>query len=420
MKTLRGRLRDTLRKCALLGLLWSGLIAPVFADGVITVEPALVEPDENGVARFSIAVAGVPEPGFRSYALSVRFDGEAINLVDSINTLALPTPTDHISCAAMLRLDAVSETVLPGVGIILESGQGAFVLDSVGEGILLATDNRIVDANTAQYNVGVTGVTGVVTPQIGDGNLIDYRCLVGEAVPAGTSVTITPDLYPGLEGAIFLDEPGSLPVISTFSAGYIQLAAINDPPVLDPIGDKIVIAGETLTFYVTASDPNGDSLSLYANDLPEDASFIDFGDGTGLFTWTPEFDDDGIYLIIFTVFDDGGPPLPDSEAISITVKPGIGEVPTAPENLKVRITGPRVVLTWNDSDTATEFHIYRQQSTDNDFRKIGETEEYIYYDRLKRCVTSADYYVVAVNEFGESDPSRIVTATVKNLPPNCD
>lgn len=420
MKTLRGRLRNTLRQSALLGLLWGGLLAPVFADGVITVEPALVGPDENGVVRFSIAVAGVPEPGFRSYALSVRFDGETINLVDNINTLTLPLPSDRISCAAKLRLDAASETVLPGVGVILESGQGAFVLDSLGEGVLLASDNSIVDANTAQYSVGVAGETGVVTPQIGDGNLIDFRCLVGEAVPAGTSVTITPGLYPGLEGAVFLDEPGSLPIIGTFNPGYIELAAINDPPVLDPVGDKIVIAGETLTFYVTASDPNGDVLTLYANDLPEDASFIDSGDGTGLFTWTPELDDDGIYLIIFTVYDDGDPPLPDSEAISITVEPGIGEVPTAPENLKARITGPRVVLTWDGSETATEFHIYRKQITDNDFREIGETEAYIYYDRLKRCVSSADYYVIAENEFGESEPSRIVTATVKNLPPNCN
>ena len=59
MKRFGGRRYHMLRQGALIGLLWGGLLTPVLADGVITVEPALVGPDENGVVRFSIVAAGI-------------------------------------------------------------------------------------------------------------------------------------------------------------------------------------------------------------------------------------------------------------------------------------------------------------------------------------------------------------------------
>lgn len=221
MKALGKKLSNTVCFATKVCLLWGLCLTRAIAD--IAVEPAAITPDANGVIRFSVLVSGVPAPGFRSYALSMSFEGAAVNLVDSIDSFTTPPPADAVSCAVQLRLDAVSETVLPGIGVILESGQGAFVLDSVGGGSLLASDNQVVDATTAQYNVGVAGETSVVTPQTGSGSLIDFLCYVGAAVSNGTTVTVTPGLYPGLNGAIFLDQPGSLPIDSTFIAGVIQV-----------------------------------------------------------------------------------------------------------------------------------------------------------------------------------------------------
>ena len=96
---------------------------------------------------------------------------------------------------------------------------------------------------------------------------------------------------------------------------YIQVE--NRPPVLDPIGDKSVDEGQLLQFTVTASDPNGDTLTYSASNLPSGASF---DPDTQTFSWTPNFQQAGNYPgVTFTVEDDGDPSLEDSETITIVV-----------------------------------------------------------------------------------------------------
>ena len=90
----------------------------------------------------------------------------------------------------------------------------------------------------------------------------------------------------------------------------------NRPPVLDSIGPKSVVEGETLTFNVTAHDPDGTRLNLYATPLPDNASFQDLGNDTGVFFFTPDYTQSGMYNVYF-IADDGG--LADSELVVITV-----------------------------------------------------------------------------------------------------
>jgi PKD repeat protein len=86
------------------------------------------------------------------------------------------------------------------------------------------------------------------------------------------------------------------------------------PPVLDAIGDKIIDENALLAFTVTASDPDGDVVTLSAAVLPAGATFTP---GTGAFSWTPTFDQAGDYAVTFTATDSDGQL--DSEAITITV-----------------------------------------------------------------------------------------------------
>ncbi|MEW5802681.1 MAG: CARDB domain-containing protein [bacterium] len=91
----------------------------------------------------------------------------------------------------------------------------------------------------------------------------------------------------------------------------------NRAPILDPIGNKVVKDGDTLTFTVTASDPDvHDTLTYSATGVPSGASF---DPGTRTFTWQPGYEDAGEYLITFTVTDDGEPQMSDSEEVTITV-----------------------------------------------------------------------------------------------------
>ncbi len=87
----------------------------------------------------------------------------------------------------------------------------------------------------------------------------------------------------------------------------------NHPPVLSPVGDKSICALFTLSFYLSATDPDGDTLT-YSVDGPSGATICSFN---GLFTWKPGCDQLGSHLVTFRVSDGKGGV--DQETITITV-----------------------------------------------------------------------------------------------------
>lgn len=88
---------------------------------------------------------------------------------------------------------------------------------------------------------------------------------------------------------------------------------INNPPVLDPIGNKSVTVNNALTFIVSATDIDSTLLTFLVQNLPSGATF---NDSSRIFSWTPIAT--GTYQITFVVSDGS---LTDSEAITITVNP---------------------------------------------------------------------------------------------------
>jgi hypothetical protein len=101
--------------------------------------------------------------------------------------------------------------------------------------------------------------------------------------------------------------PRSTPCIDILEEG--AKGKVNQLPVLDSIGNKSTTEGKQLSFVVTATDEESVPV-LSAEDLPEGARFIDYGDGTGLFDWTPEWsveeENTGSYQITFLAADDSG------------------------------------------------------------------------------------------------------------------
>jgi hypothetical protein len=126
---------------------------------------------------------------------------------------------------------------------------------------------------------------------------------------------------------IFTATDDGQPNLTDTETVTITVNEVNDPPVLDPIGDQQVNELTQLTFTVSASDPNDDptnQVTLGVSGLPSGA---DFDPATGAFTWTPT-EDQGPdqYVLTFTATDDGTPPESDSETVTITVN----EVNTPP------------------------------------------------------------------------------------------
>ncbi|WP_428623320.1 putative Ig domain-containing protein [Sedimenticola sp.] len=91
-----------------------------------------------------------------------------------------------------------------------------------------------------------------------------------------------------------------------------------EPPVLQFITNRTTYEGNPVGFQVVATDPNGDVVSLSASPLPAGVTFMDSGDGTATFNWTPAEGQAGSYTINF-VASDGQ--LNASQAATIVVNP---------------------------------------------------------------------------------------------------
>jgi len=85
----------------------------------------------------------------------------------------------------------------------------------------------------------------------------------------------------------------------------------NQPPILATIGNKATNEAQALSFSVSASDADGDTLTYSAGGLPSGASF-----SSQSFNWTPSYDQSGSHEVTFLVSDGSAQ---DSETITISV-----------------------------------------------------------------------------------------------------
>ncbi len=92
----------------------------------------------------------------------------------------------------------------------------------------------------------------------------------------------------------------------------ITVNNINRVPVIEDIGNQTVTIPETLTFSVSCSDPDEDTLNWSSENLPQGAVFEN-----GNFTWTPSEQQAGVYNITFIANDGNGGT--DTATIQITV-----------------------------------------------------------------------------------------------------
>ncbi len=98
----------------------------------------------------------------------------------------------------------------------------------------------------------------------------------------------------------------------------------NHAPVADPMAGQSVLVGDTLSFVVTAVDPDNDALTWQADFLPTGATF----DATsGTFDWTPAAGTEGTFYAAFRVTDAGVPPLEDILMVPIQVVAPAGNMP---------------------------------------------------------------------------------------------
>ncbi len=187
----------------------------------------------------------------------------------------------------------------------------------------------------------------------------------------------------------------------------------NEPPIIEPLPDYCITAGNTVIFDVTASDPDGDNIILTGIGGPFEIEYNPavFTQYTGVspvtatFTWNTSCIHvrQQPYDVLFRAKDDNPEvQLTGYQETKITV------VAQAPENLQASPTSNTIFLSWDTygCSNAEGFRIYRRKGS---------------YDFTPdECETglpaSADYTLIASHE-GASSQSFLDNGTGTGLPP---
>ena len=134
-----------------------------------------------------------------------------------------------------------------------------------------------------------------------------------------------------------LDDAGSYSPTFTVSDGEltteltvtITISNTNQSPIwVNPDPNQAITGNEDeeIWFEVIATDPDNDDLSIILADtagLPVDIQFTDISNGTGVFRWTPGFEDGGRYTPTFVVSD-------GEAEVAVTLEIAVGDVNVAP------------------------------------------------------------------------------------------
>ncbi|MCH7947888.1 MAG: tandem-95 repeat protein, partial [candidate division Zixibacteria bacterium] len=244
----------------------------------------------------------------------------------------------------------LSTTTLPPGATFVDNANGTgtfnwtpgFTQSGVYSVTFFASDGALVDSEVVSITVNEAGNQSPVLDSIGAQSVAEganLNLLITSSDPEGVAASLTTGSLP--TGASFVDngngtgtfdwtpdftQAGSYNV--TFFATddstavdsevvAITVQQVNVPPVLAPIGTQVVDEGVNLNFGVSASDADGQLPILTTLTLPPGATFIDNGNGTGTFDWTPDFTQSGAYSVTFSATDDSS--AVDSEVVAITV-----------------------------------------------------------------------------------------------------
>ncbi|NQU11577.1 putative Ig domain-containing protein, partial [bacterium] len=188
---------------------------------------------------------------------------------------------------------------------------------TVGNGGTVNNAPVLAPIGNKTVNEGAT-LAFTVSASDPDGDSLSYSA---SGLPSGASFNTSSRVFYWVPGA---GQAGSYPVTFTVSDGSLSDSevvtitvgnggTVNNAPVLAPIGNKTVNEGATLAFTVSASDPDGDSLSYSSTGLPSGASF---NTSSRVFSWTPGYTQAGVYQATFTASDGS---LADSETVTLMV-----------------------------------------------------------------------------------------------------
>ncbi len=199
------------------------------------------------------------------------------------------------------------------------------------------TSSTAVDAAENQTDVTT------VTASDDDGDSVSFS-ITGGADQALFSITgpgvLTFNSPPDMETPSDADTDGVYQVEVTASDGNggtdvktltVTVTDVNDAPTIDSTAVTSANEDVLYSYTLTASDPDGNPITLSATTLPAWLSFTDHGDGTATLSGTPAQSDTGSHAVVIEA-DDGS--LSDSQSFNINVG-GTNDPPSITSNASV-------------------------------------------------------------------------------------
>ena len=284
------------------------------SDGVATVDE---------IVTITIADAGNQNPVLAAIGAQAGTENILMNFIISASDVDGTIP-------------ALTTSVLPTGATFVDNGDGSgtfnWIPDFTQAGSFditftasdgVATDDEIVTITISEAGNQAPVLTAIGPQSVTENVLLSFSVTASDV--DGTIPTFTTSLLP--TGAVFVDngdgtgsfdwtpdftQAGTYDVTITTSDGTLTddeivtitiLEAGNQSPVLASIGAQSVIENNNLNFVISASDADGTIPTFTAIVLPTGASFVDNGDGTGTFDWTPGFIQSGSYDVTFTATD---------------------------------------------------------------------------------------------------------------------
>jgi Tol biopolymer transport system component/formylglycine-generating enzyme required for sulfatase activity len=184
--------------------------------------------------------------------------------------------------------------------------------------LLAAIDTRMVEEGQT--------VSFVLRGSDPDGDALSYS-VTGN--PAGSTLTGGTFSWTPSSG-----QAGSYSVTFTLSDGrggtdnkvatvaVVAPTPVNQPPTLEVIGGKSIEIDQTVSFTLSASDPDGDALTYSVAGNPAGSSLTN-----NTFSWTPSTGQAGSYSLSFTASDGKGGTSSQPVTITVTVPVPVNQLP---------------------------------------------------------------------------------------------
>jgi hypothetical protein len=199
-------------------------------------------------------------------------------------------------------------TPIAGAQFNLSFNPSLVSVNSVVEGNLLRQNGASTYFMPGKINNIAGTITGIANTITTPGEKVSTQGILATIyLTAGTSGGDCPI---NISNVIIGDVNGQTVPINIINGQF----TIDQSPILNPIGNKIVNEAERLAFTISGTDPKGDTLTYSSSNLPQGATFNVFNH---TFSWTPSYTQAGIYANIHFEVTNGR--LTTSEDITITV-----------------------------------------------------------------------------------------------------